>query len=157
MSQPSFPALPGIIPGKPLPPPYYAYAPSTDAAIIAACLFALSTLIHTYQLLRTRVWFFVPIFIGGCFEVFGFICRYKNAQETPYWDRMTFQVMTLGILLAPTFFAASIYMEFGRVMLLAGGDHKSFIRRKFLTPIFVVGDILSFAIQAIGMLYQRKS
>ena len=44
----------------------YAYNPSLAAALIFIVLFALTTLLHTYQLFRTRAWYLLPIVIGGC-------------------------------------------------------------------------------------------
>lgn len=44
---------------------FYYYSPSTAAAGIFVVLFGLSTLLHFYQLARTRSWFMIPFFIGG--------------------------------------------------------------------------------------------
>lgn len=52
--------------------------------------------------------------------------------------------------MAPALFAASIYMELGRIVLMVDGDHALIIRRTWLTKIFVIGDIMSFQIQAAG-------
>jgi len=43
-------------------------------------------------------------------------------------------------------------MELARIILLANGEAHAFIRPKWLTMTFVTGDILSFALQAMGML-----
>lgn len=43
----------------------YDYTPSAPAAGIAATAFMLFTALHTYQLFRTRTWFFIPFIIGG--------------------------------------------------------------------------------------------
>ncbi|KAF5971562.1 RTM1-like protein [Fusarium bulbicola] len=51
------------------------------------------------------------------------------------------------ILIAPALFAASIYMILGRIILLTEGEHHSLIRRKWLTKIFVFGDVASFMLQ----------
>lgn len=57
----------------------------------------------------------------------------------------------MGILLAPALFAASIYMELGRIILLVDGEAHSIIKKKHLTKIFVGGDVLSFIFQAVGI------
>jgi hypothetical protein len=44
---------------------YYHYVPSKPAAVIFTLLFVLSTVVHTYQMCRTKVWFMVPFVIGG--------------------------------------------------------------------------------------------
>lgn len=43
----------------------YRYDPSLAAAIIFTVLFLVVSLIHTYQLIRTRTWYFIPFTIGG--------------------------------------------------------------------------------------------
>lgn len=50
---------------------YYPYSPSLAAAAIFAALFALTTLFHLYQMVRTRTWFFTAFIIGG-------LCKLKN-------------------------------------------------------------------------------
>lgn len=61
-----------------------------------------------------------------------------------------FILQTLGLLIAPTLFAASIYMILGRLIIFTGGEAMSPIRARWLTKIFVCGDILSFLVQALG-------
>lgn len=41
-------------------------------------------------------------------------------------------------------------MELGRIVLVVDGDHALFIRRKWLTKIFVCGDVFSFMMQGAG-------
>ena len=52
--------------------------------------------------------------------------------------------------MAPALFAASIYMELGRIVLMVRGEKNLFIRRTWLTKIFVIGDVVSFLLQAGG-------
>lgn len=59
-------------------------------------------------------------------------------------------VQYMFILVAPALLAASIYMEFGRLMIMADGEQYSIIRRTWLTKIFVCGDIISFFAQFLG-------
>jgi hypothetical protein len=54
------------------------------------------------------------------------------------------------LLLAPAFFAASIYMVLGRLILLVDGEAHSIIRAKWLTKVFVLGDVVSFLTQSAG-------
>lgn len=44
---------------------FYYYTPSTAAAAIFTVLFGLSSIMHFYQLIRTRTWFMIPFLIGG--------------------------------------------------------------------------------------------
>jgi hypothetical protein len=59
-------------------------------------------------------------------------------------------IQALLILVAPALFAATIYMELGRIVTLVDGDSYTLIRKKWLTKIFVSGDVLSFMVQSAG-------
>lgn len=61
-------------------------------------------------------------------------------------------IQAVLVIVAPSLLAASIYMELGRIMILTGGEDLSPIRRSWLTKVFVVGDIVSFFVQAGGEL-----
>lgn len=63
---------------------------------------------------------------------------------------MPFAIQSLLILLAPILFAASVYMFLGRVIGAAHGEQYSLIRLKWLTKLFVAGDVLCFCIQGAG-------
>ena len=45
---------------------YYHYDPTMVGAVIFIVLFLATTILHCYQLLRTKVWFMIPFTIGGC-------------------------------------------------------------------------------------------
>ncbi|KAK9327098.1 RTA1 like protein-domain-containing protein [Lipomyces starkeyi] len=130
----------------------YPGAPNSAAAILFSILFILVTSAHTYQLLRTRIWWFIPFVVGGYLECIGFLCRaivsYKDPNSTSV--RTPNIINTVFILVAPVWFAASIYMLFGRIILLLQANHLAIIKQKWLTGIFVTGDVLSLVIQVAG-------
>jgi hypothetical protein len=88
--------------------------------------------------------------IGGLFETVGYVGRWLSARESPNWTVKPYVIQSLLILLAPAFFAASIYMVLGRIIRLTDGESCSIIRAKWLTKIFVFGDVLSFLAQSSG-------
>lgn len=49
----------------------YQYEPSVAAAALFIGLFAITTALHLYQMIRTRTWFFIPFVCGG-------ICKLSN-------------------------------------------------------------------------------
>ncbi|KAL5352442.1 hypothetical protein ACLOAV_002390 [Pseudogymnoascus australis] len=59
-------------------------------------------------------------------------------------------MQTLLLLVAPALFAASIYMVLSRVILLVDGESHALIKKKWLTKIFVCGDVASFMLQGGG-------
>ena len=92
----------------------------------------------------------MPLIVGGIGEVVGYICRIKAWAEAPNYTLAPYIVQTVTILIAPAFTAATIYITFGRIILVVDGESRSPIRQKFLTLIFVCGDILSLLIQSNG-------
>lgn len=63
---------------------------------------------------------------------------------------MPYVIQSTLILIAPALFAASIYMVLGRVIRGVLAEFRSVIPVKWLTSIFVCGDVVSFAVQASG-------
>ncbi|PYH85415.1 RTA1 like protein [Aspergillus uvarum CBS 121591] len=137
----------------------YEYNPSVGVAIVFAGVFAATSVLHLFQMVRRRTWYFTPFIIGGFFEAFGYVARWYSAKQTPNWTVMPYVGQELLLLLAPSLFSASIYMLLGRIIRLVHGDSHSLIRPNWLTKIFVTGDVLSFFIQSGGggMMASAKS
>ena len=129
---------------------YYHYNPSLVAAAIFCTLFAISGLHHAYQLIRSRSWFMIPLLVGCVFEVIGYAARAFSAHETPNWTLGPYITQSLLLLVAPALFSASIYMILGYIILALDAEQHSPIRERWLTKIFVIGDILSFLVQGAG-------
>ncbi|KAH6683481.1 RTA1 like protein-domain-containing protein [Plectosphaerella plurivora] len=129
---------------------YYKYYPSTILAAITAALFGLLSVLHLFQLVRKRTWYFIPFFCGCLLEMIGYGARSINASKTPDWTLVLYIIETLFILLAPALLAASIYMILGRVILRLDAGHLSWVRPKWLTKLFVTGDVISFVTQLAG-------
>ncbi|CRG83388.1 Protein RTA1 [Talaromyces islandicus] len=128
----------------------YYYTPSTAAAVIFVVLFGLSTVYHFYQLLRTRTWFMIPFLIGGALETVGYIGRLLSALQAPNYTTGAYAMQSALTLIAPAFFAASIYMELGRIITMLRAEQISMVSTRWMTAVFVTGDVLSFLMQASG-------
>lgn len=61
-----------------------------------------------------------------------------------------FIMQAILILVAPALFAASIYMILGRLIRALHAEHLSMIPIKWVTKIFVTGDVIAFGLQAAG-------
>jgi hypothetical protein len=81
-------------------------------------------------------------------EVVGYIGRAVSNSNPLALGPFIAQALT--ILLAPPLFAASIYMVLGRTIVLLHAEHHSIISVKWLTKVFVGGDVLSFLTQSAG-------
>lgn len=61
-----------------------------------------------------------------------------------------FVIQAILILVAPALFAASIYMILARLIRAVKAEHHSLIPVKWVTKVFVTGDVISFSLQAGG-------
>ncbi|MCJ1308128.1 hypothetical protein MMC25_001780 [Agyrium rufum] len=122
------------------------YLPSQPASIIFIILFFITTTLHLWRMFELRSWFCIPFTIGCICEIIGYATRAASYTQTsillPYIIQSTF------LIIAPAFFAASIYMTLGRVIRCVEGEPLSIIRVSRLTKTFVAGDIMSLLVQA---------
>lgn len=128
----------------------FGYQPSILLEIFFAVAFFCTVIFHTIQIFQTRTWFFLPFVIGGYFECIGFVGRTLLADQAHDWRLGIYVMETLLLFLAPTLFAASMYMTFTRIIRLTDSQKHSLLPTQWLTKIFVSGDLISFLLQAIG-------
>jgi hypothetical protein len=60
---------------------------------------------------------------------------------------MPYAIQNVFILLPPVFFAVSIYMFLGRLIRVLSGEQHSLVPLKWMTKVFLAGDLLSFMVQ----------
>ncbi|KAI9152330.1 Protein RTM1 [Paramyrothecium foliicola] len=132
---------------KPYKSGYYLwkFVPNRGLAITTGILFLLASSAHGWRLYRTRLWFCIPMVVGGIMEAAGYFARAKASGAT---DRlMPYVIQNVLILLPPILFAASIYMILGRLINALSGERYSLVPLKWMTKIFLAGDIVSFLVQ----------
>jgi hypothetical protein len=129
---------------------YYYYSPSLAAAILFAVLFGIVTIANLTKMILRKRWYMIPFIIGGICEVVGYISRCISTTQTPNWTLGPFVIQAVLLLVAPALFAASVYMQLGRIVKRVDGEPHLFIRRTWMTKIFVTGDIISFLMQGGG-------
>jgi hypothetical protein len=152
----------------------YRYDPNLAANIVFVVLFAVLSIGHVFLLLRKRTWYFIP-FVVGCVcklpltplaapailgtkippnrdtvEAVGYIGRAIAATEAPDFTLIVYILQTLLILLGPALLAASIYMILARLIRQLGAEEYALIRTKWMTKVFVTGDVISFFAQGGG-------
>ncbi|OLN88213.1 Protein RTA1-like protein 1 [Colletotrichum chlorophyti] len=129
---------------------FYHYEPSMVAATVFVIVFGVSGFLHIWQLCRHRTWYFIPFVIGCVFEAMGYVGRALSAQEAPDYTKNPYIMQSILLLLGPALYAASIYMVLGRLINLLDAGEYALIRPKWLTKVFVLGDVLSFFAQSGG-------
>ncbi|KAG9250328.1 RTA1 protein [Emericellopsis atlantica] len=126
----------------------YRYTPSLPAAIVSVIVFATLTAVHVWRLYRARAFYFIAFTIGGVFQTIGYCGRIWG-----HFDKFSiggFVIQAILILVAPALYAASIYMILGRLIRTVHAQHHSLIPVRWVTRIFVTGDVLAFTLQAGG-------
>ncbi|ODV63522.1 RTA1 domain-containing protein [Ascoidea rubescens DSM 1968] len=142
----------------------YNYTPSLPAAIVFAILYSIVTLLQIVQIFRARTQYLssirkkkgsmgllyisIPLVLGSIFEVIGYIGRAISSQDEESLG--PYIIQSIFLLVAPALFAASIYMYFGRCVNLLDSKKSCLISTRFLTKIFVSGDLISFLMQGGG-------
>ncbi|KAH8725632.1 RTA1 like protein-domain-containing protein [Phaeosphaeriaceae sp. PMI808] len=126
----------------------YRYSPSNVAAIIFVTAFFLTTFLHIVQLVKKKTWYFIPFVIGGLLEASGYIGRIISHNDL--WALGPYIMQSLLILIAPALLAASIYIILGRIISLVDGQRYLLVPQRWLTKVFVAGDVLSFMLQGAG-------
>lgn len=79
------------------------------------------------------------------------IHQYPDTTKPPYIINVLFP------LVAPALYAASIYMALGRILIITGGESYSLVPTKWLTKIFVFGDVASFVLVGIGAYHSSSN
>lgn len=150
----------------------YGYIPSIVAGVIFIVLFSGTTFFHAFQLTKARCWYFIPFVVGGfctltpcpnwnnlqlCsntlpskspVQIIGYICRVIARNNLH--SVTIYAVQSVLILLAPPLYAASIYMVLGRTVTHLNAENLSLVRVRWMTKIFVSGDVFSFLLQSAG-------
>ncbi|XPS78340.1 hypothetical protein M3J09_010355 [Ascochyta lentis] len=124
------------------------YIPSLPAAIAFAILFAILTVAHGWRMLDTKLWFCFPFFLGGTFEIMGYLARAFAHASTGSMG--PFIVQAIFLLLPPVLFAATLYMVYSRMVRAVGGERFSVVPSRWATRVFVLGDMLCLNIQSSG-------
>lgn len=144
-------------------------------AVIFILLFICICALNSWKTYKAKTWFCISLCIGCFSTLLSFPCPKISFLESSsltsfavefvgYAARagahnktnklMAYTIQSSWILIAPTLFAATIYMTFGRLVRKLGAQEYSILPARWLTKAFVLGDVLSFVLQggAAGML-----
>ncbi|CZT17752.1 related to phospholipid-translocating ATPase [Ramularia collo-cygni] len=126
----------------------YGYEPNLAATVIFLILFATSGLIHLWQGITTRTYFFsIAMAIGCLASVIGYIAKIL-LHDDPFSD-IGFKMSVVVLTFAPAFFAAGIYYTLKHICLTFGSSF-SRLRPSMYTTVFISCDLFSIVLQAIG-------
>ena len=133
----------------------YGDIPSLTLCILAIILFILSFILHLFQLIKYRTWYFS---LGCLLEIIGYIFRVLSAHKNPY-NIIDFMIQYCMIVTAPVLINASIYVCLSHLITWAtipGFDLASAsgaaraIKPKGILWGFVSCDVVATIIQIAG-------
>ena len=135
------------------------YTPSFALCIVAIVLFAVSTIVHLFQVSRYRVWNFMLITFACLLETIGYVFRTLSSRNDPY-NVIWFVVQYFLIVVAPVFISAGIYFSTNGLIAWAAtlrlhdtAENKR--QRWWLSPKlilwgFITADVLTTIMQIAG-------
>ncbi|GKT41099.1 sphingoid long-chain base transporter RSB1 [Colletotrichum spaethianum] len=126
----------------------YGYTPSFVLAVIADVFFFLLLLVHTWQVVRYRSWYFITVPIGLFFEIVGYVARSLSAKANPY-NLIYFILNYFFIVTAPVFLAAGIYTILSALINRLGRQYSP-LPPKFILWFFITSDVIATITQIAG-------
>ncbi|KXS10154.1 hypothetical protein M427DRAFT_37801 [Gonapodya prolifera JEL478] len=137
-------------PGGAIPWEYtqFGYNPSLALAGAAIALFGALALVHAYLARTCNASFMYPVVVGCLLEVIGFGLRIaaKDTEMDNPDNNPLFASMFAFIIIAPIFFAASVYMLLSRIVAFIGPSYSP-VRPSLIASTFVTCDVAAFAVQ----------
>ncbi|KAK1756665.1 RTA1 like protein-domain-containing protein [Echria macrotheca] len=126
----------------------YGYTPSFALALLADIIFLLFFVVHSWQVVRHRSWYFVTFSVGLLFEIVGYIARTMSAKVNPY-NLIYFILQYFFIVTAPVFLAAGIYAVLSALIHRLGREY-SILPPRTILWIFVTSDVIATITQITG-------
>ena len=127
----------------------YGYYPSLGGNAFLCAFFFILVPVHIVLGFRSRTTWFYSLAVGtGCLaEGIGYIGRVL-LHSNPF-DSNGFEIQICCLIMAPAFLAAGIYVTLKHV-ILATGPQYSWLAAKYYTWLFIMCDLVSLILQAVG-------
>ncbi|KAK1461798.1 RTA1 like protein [Colletotrichum cuscutae] len=126
----------------------YGYTPSFVLTVLADVLFFLLLIVHTWQIIRYRSWYFTTFPIGLLFEIVGYVARSLSAKANPY-NLIYFILNYFFIVTAPVFLAAGIYAILSALINRLGRQFTP-LPPKVVLWFFITSDAIATITQISG-------
>ncbi|KAH8668335.1 RTA1 like protein-domain-containing protein [Xylariales sp. PMI_506] len=132
---------------------FYDYTPSKPVAVVACIIFAVNALYALFQVFRKRAWIWLVMVFAIAMDCFGFGARIKSAGDVE--NQGIYIAQFLLVILAPVFMAGIIYVIFGRIVYhvvpaRARTTQLLWVPARWITPIFVIFDVIAILLQGSG-------
>lgn len=105
-------------------------------------------IVHLFQTIRFRSWYFITFPVGLLFEIVGYIARSLSAKKDPY-HLLYFILNYFFIVTAPVFLAAGVYTILSALIPRLGRRY-SLAPPKFILWFFITSDVIATVVQVTG-------
>ncbi|EXJ91245.1 hypothetical protein A1O1_04355 [Capronia coronata CBS 617.96] len=137
-----------VSPECPVQASIYGYYPNLGANAFFLAFFALCLLLNLGLGIRYKTWTYMVALCLGCLtELIGYVGR-LIMRGNPFADS-GFITQICCLIIAPAFNSAAIYLTLKHITLCFGAEF-SILKPRFYTYIFIVADVVSLVLQAIG-------
>ncbi|KAJ9121459.1 hypothetical protein QFC22_002075 [Naganishia vaughanmartiniae] len=139
----------------------YNYLLNQAACIAFVVVFGLSAALHLGQAIWSRqswlIWTLTAGAVGECIgwsgRLWSSVAEHWNPADGGFYDidanGTSFLMQISTLIISPAFMAAGNYILLGRIIPILGSKY-SFIHPLSYTIVFVIGDLISLVIQAVG-------
>ncbi|KAH7393265.1 RTA1 like protein-domain-containing protein [Cadophora sp. MPI-SDFR-AT-0126] len=133
----------------------YGYTPNFTLCILGIVFFTLLFFAHLFQMIRVRLWSFLPLVIACVMEVVGYAFRALSSRKNPYHISY-FVVQYFLIVTAPVLTSASIYVCLTKVLVWAADEGLDLstktllLRKKIVLWAFITIDVFCTILQITG-------
>ncbi|KAK9762679.1 hypothetical protein K7432_011359 [Basidiobolus ranarum] len=127
----------------------YRYDPNIPLAIVALVIFAILTVIVSYQSYRYKTRYMYGVASGAAGEAIGFAIRIWSGQPANDGIIASFAASTVFLLLPPIVIALGSYLAVANIILRSNYRTK-FIQPAVIEKAFLSIDIICFGVQAMG-------
>ncbi|KZT70110.1 RTA1-domain-containing protein [Daedalea quercina L-15889] len=126
----------------------YGYTPTAWVGILMFVLFTLTTILHFLQSIRYRMWFLLwTTVVAGILESIGWAGRLWSSYNV--LANVAFSMQIICTIIGPTPLIAANFVILGHIIRRLGQQY-SRLSARWYTIIFVVCDIISLVVQALG-------
>ncbi|KZO95040.1 RTA1-domain-containing protein [Calocera viscosa TUFC12733] len=126
----------------------YGYRPTLYVCCIYVALFGLSTLLHTAQAIRSRLWWLFPTIVaGGLAEAIGWAGRLWSNKAVRNLNPFLMQITTT--IMAPSFLTAANFLILGIIISRLGTKYSRLSPRLY-SIVFITADVVALVVQAVG-------
>jgi hypothetical protein len=137
-----------VTPECPIDATIYGYTPNLAANAFFCAFFGLFLAANVQLPFKYKTWTYATIIsLGALAEVIGYVGRI--IMHSNPWSSAGFEMQICCLILAPSFFAAALYLTL-KDIVRAIGPQFSVIKPKLYPWIFISCDLISLILQAAG-------